>query len=107
MKLSIGLKIFSLKSGSHLQKLFYFYTALQDINVRKNNPGVDLANTMSFIDDNMSDQRTSGLTPIQQKVMSILETNQSETGPSRQFILKHFSPNQYREVKYVKYFLLN
>lgn len=82
--------------------LFLYF--LQDINIRKNNPGVALANTMSFIDDNMSDQRSSGLTPIQQKVMKILESNSSETGPSRQFILKQFSANQHRDVKYVYLF---
>lgn len=75
------------------------------MNIKKNNPGAALANTMSFIDENMSDQSASGLTQLQQKIMKILESNPSETGPSRQFILKHFKPNQHREVKYVILFV--
>lgn len=59
---------------------------------------------MSFIDD-MSDQTGSGLTPIQQKVLKILQSNTSETGASRQFILKQFPANQVREIKYVIYFI--
>lgn len=55
---------------------------------------------MSFMDDNMGESGASGLTPVQQKVMKILESNPSEHGPSRQFILKHFPANQHREVKY-------
>lgn len=82
-------------------KFHLFYVFFQDITIKKNNPGLALANTMSFMDDNMGESGGSGLTPVQQKVMKILESNPSETGPSRQFIMKHFQPNQHREVKYV------
>lgn len=67
--------------------------------IKTNNPGAALANSMSFMDDNMGDGVVSGLTPLQEKVFKILQTGTSTTGMERSAILKHFPSGQHREVK--------
>lgn len=67
--------------------------------IRANNPGAALANSMSFMDDDMNGGGVMGLTPMQEKVFKLLQSNNTPEGMDRQTLLKAFPANQRREVK--------
>ncbi|KAJ8937304.1 hypothetical protein NQ314_011943 [Rhamnusium bicolor] len=72
-----------------------------------NNPGAALANSMSFMDENMVDNGQMGLTSMQEKIFKILQTDNTTAGLSRQSVLNQFPPNQQREVNTALDFLIN
>ncbi|XP_072394736.1 replication protein A 32 kDa subunit [Diabrotica undecimpunctata] len=73
--------------------------------IKVNNPGAALANSMSFVDQ--YDSGTSGLTPIQEKVFKILQTDQTLNGMSRNTLLSNFPPNQHKQINEALQFLSN
>ncbi|XP_056641576.1 replication protein A 32 kDa subunit [Diorhabda sublineata] len=78
---------------------------LSDINV--NNPGAALANSMSFVDYEMGGGGNSGLSPMQEKVFKILETDDTMNGMSRDTLYSKFPPNQHKQVNEALQFLSN
>ncbi|KAJ8910504.1 hypothetical protein NQ315_012351 [Exocentrus adspersus] len=99
---------------NHLLQVIHARLGIEAMNkssalqIKANNPGAALANSMSFMDENMAQNGQSGLTTMQQKVYQILQANDTTTaGTSRQNVLKHFTPNQHREVSAALDFLIN
>lgn len=82
-------------------KIYYIYILKKNfevLQIKSNNPGAALANSMTFMDENMA-QNNHGLTSMQQKVYEILQANNTASGTHRQNIFKQFPPNQRQEVK--------
>ncbi|XP_023025944.1 replication protein A 32 kDa subunit [Leptinotarsa decemlineata] len=76
------------------------------LQIQANNPGAALANSMSFMNDPI-DSGISGLTPMQQKVFKILQTNTTPKGMDRDTLLSNFPANQHRQVNEALEFLNN
>ncbi|KAJ8980535.1 hypothetical protein NQ317_008332, partial [Molorchus minor] len=67
--------------------------------IKVNNPGATLANSMCFMDENVADNGQAGLTPMQKKIFNILQSDTTAAGLDRRTVLTHFPQNQHREVK--------
>ncbi|CAH1169892.1 unnamed protein product [Phaedon cochleariae] len=75
--------------------------------IKANNPGAELANSMSFMNDNPTDSGMGGLTTLQEKVYKILQTNKTQQGMDRATLLSNFNANQHRQVNEALEFLNN
>jgi len=78
--------------------------------IKKNNPGAELANSMSFMDNDVEMATAgggTGFTAIQEKVYRILQPVNTQQGVNRSTILQQFPPNQHREVENALEFLTN
>lgn len=73
------------------------------LGISRNNPGMELANSMSFMDVemNLGSNENNSFTPLQQKVYSILQPVNTASGLHRAMLLQNFPTNQHREVKLV------
>ncbi|KAJ8963075.1 hypothetical protein NQ318_018539 [Aromia moschata] len=108
-KILMILKMFSVEDAnivtSHLLQVIHTRLAAEaltknsNLQIKANNPGATLANSMSFMDENMADNGQAGLTPMQQKVFKILQTNLTPAGMDRQTVIGHFPQSQIREIK--------
>ncbi|KAG5894779.1 hypothetical protein JTB14_005215 [Gonioctena quinquepunctata] len=74
--------------------------------IQANNPGAALANSMSFMNE-PADSGMSGLTPLQEKVFKILQTNTTQKGMDRDTLLSNFPPHQHRAINEALEFLNN
>lgn len=68
--------------------------------IKKNNPGAELANSMSFMGTDMETSTSNNLklTSFQEKIYNLLRSNTSAQGIHRSIICKGFPPNLHREV---------
>ncbi|KAF5280063.1 hypothetical protein FQR65_LT15100 [Abscondita terminalis] len=75
--------------------------------IKKNNPGAELANSMSFMGENMdTSSNNSSLTKMQEKVYNILRGDRSAQGVHRSVVCKEFPVNMHREVDATLEFLI-
>lgn len=63
-----------------------------------NNPGAELANSMTFMTPE-DFTKQMGFSPIQEKVYNMMLSIKNQSGISRQYIFDNFPKNQQREVK--------
>ncbi|KAF2889128.1 hypothetical protein ILUMI_17045 [Ignelater luminosus] len=76
--------------------------------IRQNNPGAELANSMSFMDmDVDKSSNSTGFTALQEKVYRILQPVNTQAGLDRATILSKFPTNQHRDVNAALEFLTN
>lgn len=76
--------------------------------IQANNPGAELVNSMSFMSGDGNASRQTGLSAVQEKVFSILQTvSNTAAGLSRSAIVQKFTPNQQREVNAAIDFLIS
>jgi len=75
--------------------------------IRQNNPGANLANSMTMFDENIADNGQLNLNGVQLRVFKILQADQNQAGPDRSSILAHFPGNQRREANEALEFLVN
>lgn len=67
--------------------------------IKKNNPGAELANSMSFMNDmDMSNSTRPNFTPLQEKLYNILKSDNSVQGLHRTVVCQSFPPSLHREV---------
>ncbi|KAK5647788.1 hypothetical protein RI129_002680 [Pyrocoelia pectoralis] len=68
-------------------------------NIKKNNPGAELANSMSFMGDmDLGNSARPHFTPLQEKLYNILKADTSAQGLHRTVVCQSFPPNLHREV---------
>ncbi|KAH1014605.1 hypothetical protein HUJ05_012454 [Dendroctonus ponderosae] len=75
--------------------------------IKQNNPGASLANSMTMFDENVVDNGQHNLSGIQLKVYKFLQSVQGQAGPDRASILAHFPSNQRKDANEALEFLVN
>ncbi|KAL1513742.1 hypothetical protein ABEB36_003112 [Hypothenemus hampei] len=75
--------------------------------IKMNNPGANLANSMSMFDENLADNGQLNLTEMQMEVFRFLQAQQSQAGPDRATIIAHFPSNRRKEANEALDFLVN
>nr|AEE62704.1 unknown [Dendroctonus ponderosae] len=75
--------------------------------IKQNNPGATLANSMTMFDENVVENGQHNLSGIQLRVYKFLQSDQSQAGPDIASILGHFPPNQRKDANEALDFLVN